>query len=240
MTRDDLVAEVLAQLQVAINSNRYPSTRILTLVQNAYRRATTLFIWKVLTRARVTSTTGLGAGDDETYYDYPEEFRTGSVYRVRIDEKEYTRKSYESFLDFRDNYPNNSNELIFANNERYIFISPDTVVGTSNMDIWGAIEAPALTSSSTKTIFSDNAEEGNNAVVRLAVSSAVKKTNPRFAQSEEAAALVTLQKLNTDEWAQYQRDQPIDSPLLDVPDYFGRFDNSNLVGRFVGFNPLGF
>ena len=97
MDREDLENELKAQLQSATNSNQFPSSRITTLIQNAYRRATSLFIWRALTKAVTTSSKSKTEGDDESYYDYPEEFRTGTVYLIKIDGKRYDRKSYESF-----------------------------------------------------------------------------------------------------------------------------------------------
>jgi len=238
-TRSELEAELKSQLQVSTNSSLFPASRLTSLIQNAEKRATTMYIWQALMRARKTSTTAKGTGDDECYYDYPSDFRTGTVFRVRIDEKEYDRKNYETFMDFRNNYPSSS-EKIFSNFRRFIFISPDTSVGSSNMDIWGAIESPGLQDGTSETIFSNNAEEGNNAIVKLALATALKRINKRLAQAEEEEALLTLGKMNNDEWSQYQRDQRMDAPLFDVPDFFGGVDNSKLIGRFVGFSPRGF
>jgi hypothetical protein len=236
MDREDLENELKSQLQSSTNSNQFPSTRLTTLIQNAYKRSTNLFIWRALTNAVKTGTRPKVAGDDECYYDYPSEFRTGTVYKIKIDGVTYPRKSYESFLDYRENYPN-SVEKMFAVDQRFIFVSPDTVLGTNNMDIWGAKEADELSLSTSKTIFSDNLEEANFAIIGLALSVATKKSDPKFSADEEAKAIATLNKLNTDEWNQYQRDQQMDAPLLDVPDFFGKFDNSQLTGRFVGFKP---
>ena len=236
MDREDLENELKAQLQSATNSNQFPSTRLTTLIQNAYRRATSLFIWRALTKAVTTSTKDKPTTDEESYYDYPSEFRTGTVYLIKIDKKRYDRKSYESFIKYREDNPNAVDKL-FAIDQRFIFISPDTVAGTDNMDIWGAFEAPELSLSTSETIFSHNMEEANLAVVRLALSAAVKKSNPRLSTSEENAAIVTLSKINTDEWDQYSKDQPIDTPLLNVPNFFENGMNSySPTGRF-NYNP---
>jgi hypothetical protein len=232
MDREDLENELKAQLQSATNSNQFPSARITTLIQNAYRRATSLFIWRALTKAVTTSTKAKTEGDDESYYDYPEEFRTGTIYLIKIDGRYYDRKSYQSFIKYREDN-SNSSDRIFAIDQRFIFVSPDTGNGVDNMDIWGAFEAPELSLATSETIFSHNMEEANLALVRLGLSAAVKKSNPRLSQSEESGAIVTLGKINNDEWDQYSKDQPLDTPLLNVPDFFSNgLNGSSLIGRF--------
>ena len=96
-TRSDLETELQLQLQSASNSTLFPSTRLTSLIQNAYREATTLFKWLALARAKTTDTIDKGS-EDNSYYDYPEEFRTNTVFRVEINNLEYNRKSFESFF----------------------------------------------------------------------------------------------------------------------------------------------
>ena len=76
-TRTEMETELVAQLQVASNSSLFPSTRITSLIQNAYKWATNLFIWTDLVKAKTTST-----GTNQEYYDFPEEFRSNTVVRL--------------------------------------------------------------------------------------------------------------------------------------------------------------
>lgn len=230
-TRSDMETELQRQLQSASNSTLFPSARLTELIQNAYLSATTLFKWLALARAKTTSTTTIGVNDDVCYYDYPSEFRTNTIFRIQIDGKEYNRKSFESFLDYR-NRNINSTKRIFANYQRFFFISPNTEAGSNNLDAWGIIQAPALSEASSETIFSGNADEGNMAVVSLALSVAVKKIDPKLSEREKADALGTLLKLNTDEWAEYARDQQLDNPMFEVPDFFGVPNLNAQIGQF--------
>lgn len=230
-TRSDLETELQLQLQSASNSTLFPASRLTSLIQNAYREATTLFKWLALARAKTTSTVAKGS-EDNSYYDYPEEFRTNTVFRIEIDNLEYNRKSFESFLDYVARNPNNTQKRIFANYQRFVFISPDTSAGTDNMDVWGIIQAPELSSSSSETIFTGNADNGNLAVVSLALALATKKIDPNLSQRERADALMVLGKMNADEWAQYARDQQLDTPMFEVPDFFGVPNVDGYIGRF--------
>lgn len=230
-TRSDLETELQLQLQSASNSTLFPSTRLTSLIQNAYREATTLFKWLALARAKTTDTIAKGS-EDNSYYDYPEEFRTNTVFRVEINNLEYNRKSFESFLDYVARNPSNTQKRIFANYQRFVFISPDTTAGTANMDIWGIIQAPELSSASSETIFTGNADNANLAIVSLALALATKKIDPNLSQRERSDALMVLGKLNSDEWAQYARDQQLDTPMFAVPDFFGQSSINSNIGRF--------
>ena len=112
--------ELKLQLQASNNSSLYPASRLTSLIQNSYKSATTLFKWLALARAKTTSTTAKGAGDDVCYYDYPDEFRTNTIFRVQIDGDEYNRKSFESFLDYRNRYPT-GNEKEYLQTIRDLF-----------------------------------------------------------------------------------------------------------------------
>lgn len=229
-TRADMEAELLAQLQVANNSSMFPSTRITQLIKNAYTWATNLFVWVDLVRAKCTSTI---AGQE--YYDYPAEFRSGTIMRLEIDGVSYARKNYEDYLAYKERNPGDTFKM-FANYGRFFFINPTpSSNGSNNMDIWGAIQADDLTNSTDTTIFSDNKEEGNEAIVRKGLSVALKRIDPKLSQTEETYATATLTKLHFDEAKATQRDQRIQHPKFAVPDFYAdrnttSYGNFNLEG----------
>lgn len=232
-TRLEMEAELQKQLRSATNSNIFPSDRLTSLVQNSYVTATTIFKWLALARAKTTSTTAKGAGDDDCYYNYPDEFRTNTVFRVEIDGKEYNRKSFESYRDYRNRNPiGGSSKRIFSNYQRFIFVSPDTSVGTDNMDIWGIIQAPELSTGASETIFSNNADEGNMAVVKLAKAVALESIKPDIAQRSLEEGMLMLARINESEWEEYKRDQQLDTPLFAVPDFYGKPMLNGLIGQF--------
>lgn len=232
MDREDLENELLKQLQASANSSLFPASRLTALIQNSYKEATSLFKWVALSKALKTSTIAKWAGDDESYYDYPDEFRLNTVFRVQVDGKEYNRKSFSTFKDYRNRYGNNATKRIFASYQKFLFVSPDTIAGTNNMEIWGITNAPELSLSTSKTIFSDNLEAGNLAVIDLAVSTGMEKLSPKFAETKRNKAIITLGKLNTDEWDEYALEQQLDLPMFNVPDFFGKPDNNSNNGRF--------
>jgi len=226
-TRAEMETELVAQLQVADNSSLYPSTRITTLIQNAYKWATNLFIWTDLVKAKTANT-----AVSQRYYDYPEEFRSNTILRLDIDDDPYERKNYEDFLDYLENNSGTTKKM-FANYGRLFFINPvATAVGSNNISAWGATQADDLSASDTETIFTNNNPEGNEAVVQRALGVALKRIDKGQSIQEITEAIAILQKLNADEIKATQRDKRIDHPSMNVPNMFGGYSMNPNPGRF--------
>jgi hypothetical protein len=224
--RQDLEAELLSRLQVASNSTLYPASRITSLIQNAYMWATQFVIWHDLVRAVCSHTV-----ENQEYYDYPANFRSESVIRMEVDNLEYRRKNYEDYLAFKRENPN-STKRMFASFGRQFFISPiPTVTGSENLTVWGAIQADPLTSNTSVPIFSYNKEEANEAVIKKAFSVAVLRSDAGLSQSEEASSIIILSKLSSDENKNTQRNQRLEHPMFDIPDYYGN-NGVSPIGRF--------
>lgn len=225
-TRSNLESELTSRLQVASNSTLYPSTRITSLIQNAYMWATQLFIWHDLVRALKTSTVS-----SAEYYEYPAEFRSESIIRLEVDDVEYNRKNFEDYLAYKRDNPTTTKKM-FASFGRQFFLNPTpSSAGSNNMSVWGAIQADALSSGTSVPIFSYNKEEGNEAVIKKALSVALSRTDLKTAQSESQDALVILNRLSMAEQKNTQRNKRLDHPMLNVPDFFGG-TNSSPIGGF--------
>lgn len=225
-TRAEMETELIARLQVASNSSLFPSSRITTLIQNAYKWATNLFIWPELVRAKCTSTIA-----NAEYYDYPSEFRTGTIIRLEIDGDPYDRKDYEDYMDYKENNPNTTKKM-FANYGRFFFVNPTpSSNGSNNIDVWGAIQADVLDDSTDETIFTNSSPEGNEAVVERGFAIAMKRIDSAVSKSSNDEATIILGKLNMDAWKSTHRDKRLDHPRFNVPNFFGN-DRSPGVGKF--------
>ena len=225
-TRADMETELVAQLQVASNSSLFPSSRITTLIKNAYKWATNLFIWKDLVKAKTTSTVA-----SQEYYDYPAEFRSGTIVRLEVDGDPYKRYNFEDYLDYKENNANTTKKM-FANYGRFVFICPTpTASGSANIGAWGAIQADTLDDSTDETIFTDNNPEANEAIVDRAFSVAMKRTDKTASKDAKDEAMLVLGKLNRDEAKATQRDQRLDHPKFNVPNLYGGNRNSG-IGQF--------
>lgn len=227
ITREDMEDELTSQLQVAANSSLFTSARKTSLIQNAYEWATNMFVWPDLVKAKTGSTKA-----NYEYYDYPSEFRSNTIMRLVIDSNSYDRKNYEDYLQYKEDNSTTTKKM-FSSYGRFFFVNPTpSSNGSGNMDIWGAVQADSLDDSTDTTIFSYNNPEGNEAIVQRAFGVALKRINPQQSKDEVEAAIATLAKLNADQWKATQRDQRLDHPKFDVPNYFGN-NRSAGIGKFA-------
>ncbi len=226
-TYTELQTELLSRLMAASNSTLFTTTRIQTLIKDAYMWAVTQYNWPVLEKAKITKTS---AGN--YYYDYPAEFRTDSIIRVEIDGIEYDRKAFEDFLDYKNENPTDVSRKIFADFGRQIFIFPTpTVTGVSNFDVWGVIQPDQLSGGTDTTIFTYHDESGNEAIVKKAFAVAMTKTNKNLAVQEENEAKTILATIWQKVAQRQQRDQRLDHPFFDVPDMFAGKGSAG-IGKF--------
>ena len=208
-TFTELTAELGSRLMSADNSTLYTTARKEKLIQDAHLWATSYKEWVELVRAKTTTST------TDDYYDCPDEFRTDSIIRVVIDGNVYKKKNYEDFLDY------------LADNADYL----DSYVAGKVMDVYGCIQPEQLSGGTDTTIFSDSDETGNEAIVKKALSVALKKNNPNLAVLEENEAKVILENIWRRQSQRQHRDERLNHPLFNVPNYFGRSNNFTLKAK---------
>lgn len=221
-----MVEELTSRLMVADNSSVFTNDRKIKLIKDAYIWVTQQYIWKDLVRAKTTKTQV-----NHQYYDYPSEFISGSIVALEIDGKDYSEITYESFIQFKRDYPN-SDDRYFANFGRYFFVTPTpTAEGTANISAWGAIQADSLDDNDSVTIFSYNKQSGNEAVVEKALSVATERDDRAFSKDCLSKALNTIIPIARTEAYPLQRAKQLNKPMFNVPDYLGNNGNTP-IGRF--------
>jgi hypothetical protein len=212
-TYSEMQAELLSRAMAASNSTLFTTTRIQNVLQDAYQKATSIYLWPQLESAKKTDTVA-----SQYYYDYPSDFRTDSVSRAIIDDEEYERKDFEDYLNYKLANSTDTDTKIFADHNRMIFVFPTpTANGTDNFDVLGHIQASAL---ATTTIFTYHDESGNEAVVKLGLSVLLAKINKNLAMQEENEAKAILATIYSKILQRKQRDQRLDRPFFEVPDFF--------------------
>lgn len=224
-TFEQLKAELVSRLQVASNSTLYPDSRIEDLIQDAYMWATGIYPFAELTRARTAT-----QGGTNYYFDYPQDFRTDSIDEIYVDGVPYDRKAFKDFREYRRNNPSTTEEKIFADYGRQYFIFPTPILG-AKIDTYGQIQAPQLTNPTDTTIFSLSDQQGNEVIVKKALSVAIKRNDVNLAVSEEKDALGLLTKIFANQKARQQTEQKLDQPYFAVPDFFGA-NIGNSIGNF--------
>jgi hypothetical protein len=216
-TYSEMQAELTSRLKVAANSTEFPTSRIQSLIKDAHLWATSLYPFRELTDPKTTTTNG------EENYDYPSTYRSNSIWMLFVDGKEFHKKNWDGYIRWKTRYPTLTSKRIFADMGRQYFIFPKPVTGKV-LDIYGQVQATQFSASGNTSIFSLSNEEGNEAIILKAL--AVAKNDN--AKEQEAVGLLT--KIFATQKDNGQFEQPLNTPLFNVPDFFGNgasFINNN-------------
>jgi hypothetical protein len=223
----EMVTETTSRLGAADSSTTYPLARIKLVIQNTYLLAGGLFPWTETAKAKQSST---AQGQD--YYDYPESFYTDSIDKLYIAGKKYTRKAYSDFIDWRYENPS-SLERYFADYGRQYWVSPTpTADGNLDIDVWGHEQVEPLVDNDDKTIFSFHDDSGNEAIVKIAFSTLIKRVDQTLSEKEERSGYDLLGAIFAKEKEHQQLDQRLNRPFFNVPNFFAT-KGSGKTGNFT-------
>jgi hypothetical protein len=223
---------VQADLTVGAESTLYTPTIIDLAINRAYRKAGALFPWPELMDAKKTTTVA-----DQAYYDYPQGWRSNSVWKLVVADVRYGEDpdgsplSFDDYLNWTEDY-SDSTDKKWANQERRYFIWPTPSATGTEICIWGIMVTTALSADGSTTIFSYSMPEGNEAIVLEAVailkSKGENEKSSEFKSAEAKQLLAIAWGKIAKERAKYEKNMP----FFDVPNYYGPTSGQDLRGLF--------
>lgn len=226
-------AAVQDDLTVGDESTLYSPTLIDRAINRAYRKVGGLFPWPELQDAKKTSTQ---VGQE--YYDYPQNWRSNSIWKLEVDEERYGESpdgsplSFDDYLNWQRDYPDSTDKK-WANQWRRYFISPvPTAAGTNNIHVWGIKVIASLSADADTTIFTYSTPEANESIqletVAILKSKGDDDKSAQFKSIEAKQILVVAWNKIVKEQSKYEKNMP----FFDVPNLFGKDTSQDLRGRF--------
>ena len=243
-TLADIRIAVQDDLTIGDESTLYSPTIIDRAINRAYRKAGGIFPWPELQDAKKTVTQ-----IDQEYYDYPQNWRSNSIWKLSISDADGvdvrygetpdgSPLSFDDYLNWRENYPDNTTDKKWGNQWRRFFIWPiPTALGSLEtgigvISIWGVKVVATLSNDSDTTVFAYSTPEVNEAIELEAVAILKSKgENDKSAQFKSAEAkqiLAIAWGKIAREQAKYEKNQP----FFEVNDMFGGGDSRDLRGKF--------
>jgi len=188
MTFSDLQTELRNRLTAQAGHTFYSDTMIASWINQSHKWAAGLHKWPMLKKAKTTTTTA-----NQEYYDYPSTFKTGSISKLQVNGDEYSKRSLAAYRKFKEDYPDDTSTKIFTNYNRYYFVHPTPTQDSLNIDVWGLDMPATMTQNTDPSIFGDSEPEGDEAIVKKALSIALAKgKQKKEAQAEEQEAIGLL------------------------------------------------
>jgi len=230
---EDLIQAVQDDETIGNESTLYPLALIKRAINRAYAKAGSLFLWPETRSAKKTTTQA-----NIDYYDYPQNWRSDSIWKLRINLERYgedpdgSPMTFEDYLNWKEDYPDSTDKKWSNQNRRY-FVSPMPTTAGLVICIWGYENVEELVNNSDVTIFSYSTLEGNEAIVLEAV--AILKSKGEDEKRGEFRSLEAKQILigAWDKIKKFQSKYEKTAPFLDVPDYFaGNSRGRQVTGNF--------
>ncbi len=221
-------------LTVGSESTLFSPTLIDRFINRSYRKCASFFPWPEMQDAKRTVTVA-----SQEYYDYPDTWRSNSIWKVKVDGDRYgegldgSPLTFDDYLNWREDYPDNTDKK-WANQERRYFITPTPTVADLVICIWGVKNTIALSADSDTTYFSYSTPEVNEAIELEAVAMLKNKNemerSGEFRSSEAKQILSVAWGKIAKEAQKYEKNQP----MWNVGDFFGNTHQpgTTLTGRF--------
>ena len=220
-------------LNISENSSLYPTATLNLALNRAYVKAG-MFKWSALEDALTTSTQA-----NQEYYEYPDNWKQNSAWRVTIDDDLYGEEPdgspmvFGDYLLWKDDNENSTKKKWTSQWKRYFVYPTPTTAGSDNITVWGYKNIVEMTEDGSTTIFSNSLLECNEAIVLEAGAILKRKgedKNSSTILSSEARNIWTqaYERIRAEE-AKYEKIQP----MFNVPDYYGSTNSKKqITGNF--------
>ncbi|MCR4306245.1 MAG: hypothetical protein NUV73_04140 [Candidatus Daviesbacteria bacterium] len=230
----ELQSTVQSDLTVGSESTLFPIATIKLAINRAYRKAGGLFRWPETEDAKKTSTVSA-----QEYYDYPDNWRPDSIWKVMVDDirigedPDGSPLAYDDYLNWKEDN-DTSTDKKWASQWRRFFLWPvPTTSGSNNICVWGQKVVDALVDDDDTTIFSYSMPECNDAIVLEATAILRAKgediKTTEFKSSEAKQILAIAFTKVRQEQAKYEKIQP----FFHVSDMFSKNSTKEqITGNF--------
>ena len=201
--KGDIINDILVQLGVSTTVAFYTDTIMDDWVDKAHTWAAGSYKWP-FTEGRVNTTYVADATTNEVGFLYPEGWKPDSIRLLQVGGKRFQKVNFLNYMEFREDYPDHNKRIFTENLGRY-FINPQAdESGTTTL--WGQYTPAALaeTDSTVTTVFTDTADEGNEAIIEEVLSYAKKKEKKL---DEALSHHQTAQKILADLYKRIQDEQ---------------------------------
>ena len=171
--KGDIINDILVQLSVSTTVAFYTDAILDDWVDKAHTWAAGRYKWP-FTEGRI-NTTYVADATLEVGFNYPEGWKPDSIRLLQVGGQRFKKLNFFNYQEFRADFPNDSKK-VYSDHGRLYFINPNAdVSGTTTL--WGQFTPAPLgeTDSTVTTVFSDVADEGNEAIIEEVLSYAKKK-----------------------------------------------------------------
>jgi hypothetical protein len=213
--------DVLVQLQASTTVGFYTDAILDDWIDKAHQWAAGYKKWPHTEGRASTTFASLASNADGLLEgNYPEGWRADSIRKMRIGGKRVKKQNFEKFLDFIEDFSSDTRRM-FSDYGRVYYVNPNIDL-SGTVAVWGQYSPATIdsTDDQAETVFSQGAEEANEAIIEEVISYAKKREQKLAeAQAHHQSARAILDEL----WSRHGDEQfGYHSP--DNDGMFERFD----------------
>lgn len=141
---------------------------------------------------------------DQEYYNYPEDFKTDSLWQLIFNGERYIRKSYAEYIKYQKDYGVSATEKYFTDFQRQFFINPAPTV-EATIEVFGHIRPAAMSADGDTHPFAGEADF-EEAMLKYGLGIILKKgrgTNYERGVKEQEIAISIVNK----KWEAQKKEQ---------------------------------
>lgn len=168
MINSELKTAIRDDLSISAGDNFYGDAYIQRIANRAVKWYAGLHPWQQTQYGYYRSSV---AGQE--YYNYPENFRTDSIWKLKFNSISYDRISFTEYLKYQEDHGSASSDKIFSDFRRQFFINPAPTT-VADIEIWGHLIPTDMSADADTHPFAGE-QDPEEAILRYAIGLALKK-----------------------------------------------------------------
>lgn len=199
MTNADLKTAVRDDLSIATGDAFYSDAYVQRMVNRAVRWYAALHPWQQTQYGyRRDSVAG------QEYYNYPEKFRTDTIWKLKFNSIRYDRKDFSEYLNYLEDHGGTTSDKIYTDHRRQFFINPAPTV-VAEITVWGHLIPDEMSADEDTHPFADEAD-AEEAIVKYALGLCLKKGRGSFYEKGKIE-ISEAEAMATKAWEAQKREQ---------------------------------
>ena len=167
MTNAELKTAIRDDLSISTGDSFYSDAYIQRVANRAVKWFCALHPWQQTQYAYYRDSVAA-----QEYYNYPEKFRTDSIWKLRFNGETYDRTDFSEYLKYQEDQTP-STDKIWSDHRRQFFINPAPTT-VAQIEVWGHLIPDDMSADADTHPFAGE-QDPEEAILRYAIGLALKK-----------------------------------------------------------------
>lgn len=168
MTNAEIKTAIRDDLSIATGDNFYSDAYVQRIANRAVKWFAALHPWQQTQYAYYRNSVA-----SQEYYNYPEKFRTDTIWKLKFNGEDYDRLTFSEYLKYQEDHGGSASDKCFTDFRRQFFINPVPTV-EAEITVWGHLIPDDMSADADTHPFAGE-QDPEEAIVKYAIGLALKK-----------------------------------------------------------------